>query len=135
MIFKLPNAKAINYVRRAAPNLESLSPQKVSNLDLEQGVCFIQTDDDCTDIMLRVPQALEVRPRCTMHGGSTIRQTEVAENDVSPGNAVEEVEPEFEELEAELCPACGEELVLKRSRSGPMMVCTTYPKCKYARRA
>lgn len=135
LIFKLPNAKAINYVRHAAPNLESLSPQKVSNLDLEQGVCFIQTDDDCTDTLMRVPQALEVRPRCTMHGGSTIRQTEMVENDASSEAPDVEVEPEFEELEAELCPACGEELVLKRSRSGPMMVCTTYPKCKYARRA
>jgi len=135
LIFKLPNAKAINYVRHAAPNLESLSPQKVSNLDLEQGVCFIQTDDDCTDTLMRVPQALEVRPRCTMHGGSTIRQTEAVETGTSSGVADVEVEPEFEELEAELCPACGEELVLKRSRSGPMMVCTTYPKCKYARRA
>lgn len=135
LIFKLPNAKAINYVRHAAPNLESLSPQKVSNLDLEQGVCYVQTDDDCTDTMMRVPQALEVRPRCTMHGGATIRQTETPE---SEGNAVAangNVEPDFEELEAELCPACGEELVLKRSRSGPMMVCATYPKCNYARRA
>lgn len=48
----------------------------MSNLNLEQGVCFVQTDDDCTDILMRVPQALEVRPRCTMHGGSTIRQLE-----------------------------------------------------------
>lgn len=65
LIFKLPNAKAINYVRHAAPNLECLSPQKVSNLDLEQGVCFVQTDDDCTDTLMRVPQALEVR--ATLH--------------------------------------------------------------------
>jgi hypothetical protein len=135
LIFKLPNAKAINYVRHAAPNLESLSPQKVSNLDLEQGVCFIQTDDDCTDTLMRVPQALEVRPRCTMHGGSTIRQTEASDSKAITEVADAEAEPEFEELEAELCPACGEELVLKRSRSGPMMVCTTYPKCKYTRRA
>jgi hypothetical protein len=133
LIFKLPNAKAINFVRHAAPNLGSLSPQKVSNLDLEQGVCFIQTDDDCTDTLMRVPQALEVRPRCTMHGGSTIRQTDAAESEVVSADV--EAEPEFEELEAELCPACGAELVLKRSRSGPMMVCTTYPTCKYARRA
>ena len=138
LIFKLPNAKAINYVRHAAPNLESLSPQKVSNLDLEQGVCFVQTDDDCTDTLMRVPQALEVRPRCTMHGGSTIRQVDAeAEGAGTAETAEVDSEPdfEFEELEAELCPVCGEELVLKRGRSGPMMVCNTYPKCKYARKA
>ena len=135
LIFKLPNTKAISYVRNAAPNLDSLSLQKVSNLDLEQGLCFVQSDDDCTDKLMRVPQALEVRPRCTMHGGSTIRQVE----DVVSASDAEDVdgEPafeEFEELEVELCPVCGEELELKRSRTGPMMVCTTYPTCKFARR-
>lgn len=73
LIFKLPSANAINYLRRTAPNLQTISPQRVSNLDLEQGVCFIQTDDDCTDSLLRAPQLLEVRPRCTQHGGATIR--------------------------------------------------------------
>jgi hypothetical protein len=73
LIFKLPSLQAINYVRRAASNLDCLSPQKVSNLDLEKGVCFIQTDDDCTDSLLKVPQLLVVRPRCTQHGGQTIR--------------------------------------------------------------
>ena len=136
LIFKLPNAKAINYVRHAAPNLESLSPQKVSNLDLEQGVCFVQTDDDCTDTLMRVPQALEVRPRCTMHGGSTIRQAGAEAEGAGTAETTEvDSEPEFEEFEAELCPVCGEELVLKRGRSGPMMVCNTYPKCKYFRKA
>ena len=138
LIFKLPNAKAINYIRHAAPNLESLSPQKVSNLDLEQGVCFVQTDDDCTDNLMRVPQALEVRPRCTMHGGSTIRQVDAEAEGAATGETADvDSEPdfEFEELEAELCPVCGEELVLKRSRSGPMMVCNTYPNCKYGRKA
>ena len=138
LIFKLPNAKAIAYVRKAAPNLESLSPQKVSNLDLEHGVCFIQTDDDCTDILMRVPQALEVRQRCTMHGGSTIRQLEEeAKDNITPNTSEADGEPEieFEELEAELCPECGEELVLRRSRTGPMMICNTYPKCRYARQA
>jgi hypothetical protein len=76
LIFKLPNLKAINYVRKAAPNLDCLSPQRVSNLDLEQGVCFLQTDDDCTDSLLKVPQLLAVRPRCTLHGGETIRSSE-----------------------------------------------------------
>jgi hypothetical protein len=76
LIFKLPSLKAITYVRHAAPNLESLSPRKVSNLNLEQGVCFVQTDDDCTDTSMQVPHILEIRPRCTMHGGSTIRQVE-----------------------------------------------------------
>ena len=73
LIFKLPSLQAINYVRRAASNLDCLSPQKVSNLDLEKGVCFIQTDDDCTDTLLKVPQLVVVRPRCTQHGGQTIR--------------------------------------------------------------
>ena len=74
LIFKIPTQEAINYLRRAAPNLAALSPQRVSNLDLEKGVCFIQTDDDCSDTVLRVPQLLEVRPRCTQHGGATVRQ-------------------------------------------------------------
>lgn len=71
MIFKLPSDRSISYVRKAAPNLHALSPQQVSNLDLEQGVCLIQTDDDCTDDLLRIPQLLGVRPRCTQHGGET----------------------------------------------------------------
>src|SRR5581483_12234486 len=73
LVFKLPNKKAIDYVRKAAPNPEGLSPQKVSNLDPEQGVCFVQTDDDCSDTLLRVAPLPEVRPRCTPHGGATIR--------------------------------------------------------------
>ena len=76
LIFKLPSLQAINFLRRAAPNLDCLSPQRVSNLDLEQGVCFIQTDDDCTDSLLKVPQLLAVRPRCSQHGGETIRSGE-----------------------------------------------------------
>lgn len=67
-----------------------------------------------------------------MHGGATIRQVE-DESESSEGEA--DPEFEFEELEPELCPVCGEELVLRRSRSGPMMVCNTYPKCKFARHA
>jgi hypothetical protein len=86
-IFKLPTQKAIQYVRKAAPNLEALSPQRVSNLDLEQGVCFVQTDDDCTDSLLKVPQLVEIRPRCTSHTGVTVRsvvEQEVEASDVSP---------------------------------------------------
>jgi hypothetical protein len=73
LIFKLPNQKAINTVRKAAPNLASMSPQQVANLGLEEGVCLIQTDDDCTDTLLKVPQMLTVRPRCSQHGGETLR--------------------------------------------------------------
>ncbi|WP_435017952.1 hypothetical protein TA3x_005575 [Tundrisphaera sp. TA3] len=76
LIFKTSDQKAINAIRRAAPNLESLSAQRVSNLDLEQGVCFIQTDDDCTDSLLKIPQLLAIRPRCSMHGGETVRNAE-----------------------------------------------------------
>jgi hypothetical protein len=79
-IFKLPNLPAINYVRKVAPNLDCLSPQKVANLDLERGVCFVQTDDDCTDSILKVPQLLAIRPRCSQHGGETIRSGDT--NDV-----------------------------------------------------
>ena len=135
LIFKLPSTESINYVRKWSPHLESLSQEKVSSLGLEEGVCFVQTDDDCTNTLMQVPQALKVRPRCTMHGGSTIRQVEKEAEGAGTAGASDAVaELEFEELEAELCPVCGEELVLKRSRSGPMMVCNTYPKCKYARR-
>jgi hypothetical protein len=74
LVFKLPTAEAINYLRNAAPNLQGLSLKRIANLDLEQGVCFIQSDDDCTDSSLRTPQLLEVRPRLSLHGGATIRQ-------------------------------------------------------------
>ena len=73
LIFKLPDQKAINTVRRAAPNLDSLSPQQVSRLGLEAGMCLIQTDDDCTDPLLSVPQLMTIRPRCSQHGGETLR--------------------------------------------------------------
>jgi hypothetical protein len=76
LIFKTSDLKAINAIRRAAPNLESLSAQRVSNLDLEQGACFIQTDDDCTDSLLKIPQLLAIRPRCSMHGGATVRNNQ-----------------------------------------------------------
>ncbi len=138
MIFKLPNAKAINYIRHAAPNLEALSPHKVANLDLEQGVCYVQTDDDCTDSMLRVPQALEVRPRCTQHGGATIRQVqsgaERANAAMPEASAMADGAFEYEEFDAELCPSCGEELVLRRSGGVPVMVCSSYPRCRYGRK-
>lgn len=134
-IFKLPTQKAINYVRKAAPNLESLSAQGVSNLDLEQGICFIQTDDDCSDSMLRVPQLLEVRPRCTQHGGATLRQKgSEEENSTNTEHHEELVDVEFEE-EVELCPKCGETLILRQTKKGPAMVCGSYPACRYARRA
>lgn len=139
LIFKLPNAKAINLVRHAAPNLESLSPQKVANLDLEKGVCFVQTDDDCTDILLRTPQALEVRPRCTMHGGNTIRQLDNQDVKPSAGDVISdhsvEVEIEFEEDRMDLCPICAEELILRRTNRGLMLVCRAYLTCRYARKA
>jgi hypothetical protein len=80
LIFKLPNQKAINTVRKAAPNLASMSPQQVANLGLEEGVCLIQTDDDCTDSLLKVPQLLTVRPRCSQHGGETVRNVAPATN-------------------------------------------------------
>jgi Sulfatase-modifying factor enzyme 1 len=96
MIFKLPNLKGINYIRKAAPNLDGLSPHKVSNLDLEQGVCFIQTDDDCTDTLLRVPQLLVVRPRCTQHGGETVR---MADNAFEDFDDVVDDEEDLDELD------------------------------------
>jgi hypothetical protein len=85
-IFKLPSLQAINFVRKAASNLDCLSPQRVSNLDLEQGVCFVQTDDDCTDTLLKVPQLLAIRPRCTQHGGETVRSAGAQEQDRQRGN-------------------------------------------------
>jgi hypothetical protein len=132
MIFKLPNAKAINYVRKAAPNLDGLSPQKVSNLDLEQGVCFVQTDDDCTESLLKVPQLLVVRPRCTQHGGETVRMigtpVEVAEDDA-------DVEEDLDEAESEVetCPKCGKPLGLRRGPVGSFIGCSGFPACRYSR--
>jgi len=76
-IFKLPHEKSINYVRKAAPNLELLARHAVADLGLEEGTCFIQTDDECTDTLLRTPQVLRVRPRMTLHSGTTQRSVEV----------------------------------------------------------
>lgn len=50
-----------------------LSEQKVANLVLERGECYIQTDDDCTEPLLKTPQLLSIRPRCSQHGGETVR--------------------------------------------------------------
>ncbi len=75
IMFKIPSLAAIKYVQRAAPNLGALLPQQLSNLDLEQGVCFVQTDDDCSDSLMRKPQLVEIRPRCSLHGGTTIRSS------------------------------------------------------------
>lgn len=135
LIFKLPTKKAISYVRKAAPNLDTLSPDRVANLDLEQGVCFVQTDDDCSDPLLKSPTLLEVRPRCTQHGGATIRQVAEAGDGVKPDAAEADslVDVDFEE-EVELCPRCGKELTLRRSKEGPVMVCSGYPTCRFGRR-
>ncbi len=73
MIFKIPDQRAINYLRGAAPNLSHLVAYQVSNLNTEAGECFIQTDDDCSDMLLRKPQLFTVRPRCSQHGGATKR--------------------------------------------------------------
>ena len=130
MIFKLPSLRAINYVRKAAPNLDGLSPQKVSNLDLEQGVCFVQTDDDSTDTLLRVPQLMVVRPRCTQHGGETVRMS----NDVPEGEGNDIVDTEEEiESEVESCPKCGKSLLVRRSPVGPFIGCSGFPECRYSR--
>jgi len=76
-VFKLPTAKAINYLKRAAPNLKTLSLDQVANLGLEKGLCFVQTDDDRTDASLGIPQLLQVRPRLSQHGGATVRHSQV----------------------------------------------------------
>ena len=140
MIFKLPNARAINYVRKAAPNLDGLSPQKVSNLRLEQGVCFVQTDDDCTDSLLKVPQLLVVRPRCTQHGGETVRMTGDMEQYVEESDGESEVPEAIEtadgtEPEVEVCPKCGKPLGGSRRIAGKLyLLCSDFPKCQGARR-
>jgi hypothetical protein len=73
LVFKLASGKSINTLKKAAPNLQALSPNMVSNLKLERGLCLIQSDDEVSDSVLQVPQLLQVRPRCTRHGGETVR--------------------------------------------------------------
>jgi len=73
MIFKITDLKSIKSLRSSAPNLAGLSPIQVSNLNTETGECFLQTDDDCTDTLLKDPQLFSVRPRCSQHGGATKR--------------------------------------------------------------
>ena len=136
-IFKLPSHKAIKAVQEAAPHLTSLSAQHVANLDLETGLCYVQTDDDCTDPLLNIPQLLEIRPRYTQHGGATIRQAASVDalsgGPNSPPTASAQADPPEElEFEAELCPECGEELVLRRGKTGRIMVCKAYPGCRYS---
>ncbi|MFW6031433.1 MAG: ATP-binding protein, partial [Myxococcota bacterium] len=72
VIFKLQDSSAIEYIRRAAPNLAALSPQAIANLELEAGRCFIQSDDEVSHRILRTPQPLKIRPRCSKHGGKTL---------------------------------------------------------------
>jgi Cdc6-like AAA superfamily ATPase len=72
-IFKLPTANAINYLKKAAPNLKTLSLKQVANLGLEKGLCLVQSDEDRTDPSLGTPQLLQVRPRLSQHGGATLK--------------------------------------------------------------
>jgi hypothetical protein len=73
-MFKIPDQKEIDHLRNVAPSLQALAPQALAGLDLEQGLCFVQTDDDCSDPNLRTPQIVRIRPRCTLHSGATVRQ-------------------------------------------------------------
>ncbi len=73
LVFNLPHQEAIDYLKKSAPNLASLPARGVSNLQTEKGLCYIQSDDHVSDPDLRTPQLLEVRPRCTQHGGATRR--------------------------------------------------------------
>ena len=138
MIFKIPSQKAINHIRRAAPNLASLSPQMVTNLDLEQGICLIQTDDDCSDPIVKVPQLLLVRPRCTQHGGQTVRIMSKIEDFADPPEMESEDDETAEpkgngEQNVEVCPKCGQPLVLCRGPVGPFIGCSSFPKCRFQR--
>lgn len=134
MVFKLPSSKAISYMQKAAPNLEALPQQRVANLDLEEGICFIQTDDDCTDSLLKVPQLLEVRPRCTLHGGATVRNVpQVEPRPRDPDREVDDGSEASAASEIEECPSCGSPLLLLRSASGPSVRCSSFPSCRYYR--
>jgi hypothetical protein len=138
MIFKIPTLRAINHIRRAAPNLERLSPEQVANLDLEQGACLIQTDDDCTDRILKTPQLLRVRPRCTQHGGETVRITgrieeRVQECEEECESESDVVDPGDRAQKVEVCPKCGKPLVLCRGPVGQFVGCSGYPRCQYSR--
>jgi hypothetical protein len=130
LIFKLPSAKAINYVRNAAPNLDGLSPHKVTDLGLEAGLCFVQTDDDCTDPILKVPQELEIRPRCSLHGGATVRQdghqNEQHLEQMSPPDS-------DDDSEVELCPECGMPLNVRAKGGHMFLACSGRPNCQYTR--
>lgn len=134
-IFKMSDGKSIAFMRRMAPNLDHLSPQRIANLDLEQGLCFVQSDEVCSDDLLRLPQELYIRPRCTLHGGTTIRHRDHTTEPSDRSSHIEEEteHEEFEDIEAEHCPQCGQVLVQKRSKRGPVMVCSDYPSCRYHR--
>lgn len=73
-IFKIPDQAEIEYLRNMTPSLQALAAQAVANLGLEQGACFLQTDDECSDARLRSPQIIRMRPRCSLHAGQTVRQ-------------------------------------------------------------
>jgi len=73
IIFKIPDTSEIKFLQKSSPDLELLSPEEVSHLDLEKGVCFVQSNDDCSDTLLRRPQKVAVRPRTSLHGGETLR--------------------------------------------------------------
>jgi hypothetical protein len=72
LIFKLTAQESLAYLKSQSVNLKGLDNGIVGNLDLEQGVCFVQSDDSVSDECLKSPQRLLVRPRCTQHGGATV---------------------------------------------------------------
>ena len=83
MIFKLPHQDSIDYLKKVAPNMASLSSRLISNLGAEKGHCFIQSDADVSHRDLKKPQRLEIRPKCTQHGGTTQKNQQSAVSSVS----------------------------------------------------
>jgi len=75
MIFKLPAVKSITFLQGLSQNLVTLPRNDVTNLATESGECFLQSDEDSSDFdqdrLLKKPKRLQVRPRCSQHGGET----------------------------------------------------------------
>jgi hypothetical protein len=134
IIFKIPSQRAINYIRRAAPNLDCLSPQRVSNLDLEKGMCFIQSDDECTDSLMKVPQLLSVRPRCSQHGGHTVRVVANYDDALDDSNEDDLISDSNNNTSTvEICPQCGKTLIVFRGPTGQFIGCSGLPQCNYVK--
>jgi len=70
-VFKLSTGNSLRYLRRHISDLDALTQRSLADLELESGLCFVQSNDRLIGDELRKPRRLHVRPRVSLHGGAT----------------------------------------------------------------